>query len=330
MKNFSYKDISKLAGVSISTVSRYYNNGYISKNTKIKIEAIVKEHGYFPNHGARLIRGRDSSIFVIVPEWYRQEYSYIIQGIEQGAIKGNYKVIITHSPNDSASYIETIKYVSSWKPGAIVFFLPDDDDNKITNYITSTSFHSNILVYGKEVEGIHWIKIDEEAAFNSLTHKFIQYIENPLKEKIIFAEDEKLTAHEKEFRKNGFKAACEKQNIQYEIWPIKTNDYNNVQDFLSKLNVKNHVNVVSSTHSVFSSLISSNDKNLLLTDIGWVTTYDYQRRYKAKIFIDYVEIGIRIDKLLFGSPTPQSNNVVVRGTGEVFKPQIIYQDNKDK
>ncbi|WP_429995213.1 LacI family DNA-binding transcriptional regulator, partial [Mycoplasmopsis bovis] len=37
MKNFSYKDIARLAHVSISTVSRFYNGGYVSKQTKSRI-----------------------------------------------------------------------------------------------------------------------------------------------------------------------------------------------------------------------------------------------------------------------------------------------------
>lgn len=85
MRSFSYKDISKLAKVSISTVSRYYNAGYVSKKTRAKIEKVVKENGYYPNNGARLIKGRSSSIFVIAPKVYDHSVSHIINGIETSA-----------------------------------------------------------------------------------------------------------------------------------------------------------------------------------------------------------------------------------------------------
>ncbi len=49
MKNFSYKDIARLAHVSISTVSRFYNGGYVSKQTKSRIQDIVTKYNYYPN-----------------------------------------------------------------------------------------------------------------------------------------------------------------------------------------------------------------------------------------------------------------------------------------
>ncbi len=42
MKNIS--DIAKLAGVSKSTVSRFLNNGSVSKKTSEKLTRIIAEH----------------------------------------------------------------------------------------------------------------------------------------------------------------------------------------------------------------------------------------------------------------------------------------------
>ena len=49
------KDIAKMAGVSITTVSRILNNkeGFISEATREKVLRIVKEQGYTPNSFAR-------------------------------------------------------------------------------------------------------------------------------------------------------------------------------------------------------------------------------------------------------------------------------------
>ena len=42
-------DIAKVAGVSKTTVSRYFNGGYVKEETRQKIEKIVKEYDYEPN-----------------------------------------------------------------------------------------------------------------------------------------------------------------------------------------------------------------------------------------------------------------------------------------
>nr|WP_307935560.1 LacI family DNA-binding transcriptional regulator [Mycoplasmopsis bovis] len=93
MKNFSYKDIARLAHVSISTVSRFYNGGYVSKQTKSRIQDIVTKYNYYPNHGARLIRGSDNSVFIIMPEQSPNYYQSVVLGISQQAKVFNVKTL---------------------------------------------------------------------------------------------------------------------------------------------------------------------------------------------------------------------------------------------
>ncbi|HBG36535.1 MAG TPA: LacI family transcriptional regulator, partial [Treponema sp.] len=48
------KDIAKMAGVSISTVSRVINGtAYVSPETKERVEEILKDTGYRPNSLAK-------------------------------------------------------------------------------------------------------------------------------------------------------------------------------------------------------------------------------------------------------------------------------------
>ena len=46
MKKMTMADIAKEAGVSKTTVSRYFNDGYVKEETRQKIEKIVKEYDY--------------------------------------------------------------------------------------------------------------------------------------------------------------------------------------------------------------------------------------------------------------------------------------------
>ena len=48
------KDVAKMAGVGVGTVSRMLNDsGYVSLDTRAKIEAAMKELNYTPNELAR-------------------------------------------------------------------------------------------------------------------------------------------------------------------------------------------------------------------------------------------------------------------------------------
>ena len=62
-------DIAKLAGVSNSAVSRYFNNGYISQEKREAIRKVVEETGYRPSVQAQTLRTKKTNMIgVIVPK----------------------------------------------------------------------------------------------------------------------------------------------------------------------------------------------------------------------------------------------------------------------
>ncbi|MEE3928226.1 LacI family DNA-binding transcriptional regulator [Mycoplasmopsis ciconiae] len=295
MKTISYKDISKIANVSISTVSRYYNNGYVSKKTKEKIEQVVQQFEYYPNHGARLIRGRDNSVFVIIPEWPQGIYMSIANGIVQSAKIHNKKVNTTFTETTTKEYIDTIRYVLSWRPTSIVLFVPEYDE-ELFNFLRTIE-DTTIVVYGHEVLGLNWIKIDEYNAFYQLTKAFHQTIID--NEKMLFVVDTKLNSTQVKDRRDGFINACNELGIEYEIYELHGKSKNGVNEFNRYTRKNGFSNIVCSTHEIFISLNVLGDKSLRLTDIGYQSVYDYIRTYKAKVFVDYPNIGLEIENIIW-------------------------------
>ena len=58
------KDVARLSGVSLTTVSRVINGSEkVSKKTKDKVDQAIRELGYFPNNAARsLVKKQTDSI----------------------------------------------------------------------------------------------------------------------------------------------------------------------------------------------------------------------------------------------------------------------------
>ena len=69
-KMASIRDVAKQAGVGVGTVSRALNGtGYVSPDTKKKIEKAAEKLGYTPNELARnLYRNRTGIVGVMVPD----------------------------------------------------------------------------------------------------------------------------------------------------------------------------------------------------------------------------------------------------------------------
>jgi len=113
-KNYTIKDIAKISGVSIATVSNVVNNkGRVSKNTKDKIAKIINEKNYKPSLSARSLKKQNSRLIsVIVPFLKKGEFEenpffwQLITGVESVARNQSFHVMLTGvSNNEDLSFV---------------------------------------------------------------------------------------------------------------------------------------------------------------------------------------------------------------------------------
>jgi len=95
------RTVSKLAGVSVATVSTFSKPDTVSESAREKVEAAAKAVGYRPNSLARNLRSKRShTIVVLVPNIANPFFSRVIQGIEAAAQKSNYSILLGNTNND--------------------------------------------------------------------------------------------------------------------------------------------------------------------------------------------------------------------------------------
>ena len=75
----SIREISKITGVSVATVSRVINNnGRFSKETEARVKKALKEYNYTPNLAARGLRTkRIATVGVVVPDITNEYFARI-------------------------------------------------------------------------------------------------------------------------------------------------------------------------------------------------------------------------------------------------------------
>ena len=90
------KDIAKISGVSVSTVSRVLNNHPdVSKDVRRKVMAVVEEYNYIPNNSARALgQSKSDNIGLIVRGISNPFYTAIIHEIEQDIEKAGYTLVM--------------------------------------------------------------------------------------------------------------------------------------------------------------------------------------------------------------------------------------------
>jgi LacI family transcriptional regulator len=102
MKKRQIRDVAKILGVSIATISRAINNRYgISRATRERILAKLEEISYQPNFVAKSLSLRKTStIGVVIPGIEYPFFPEIVMGMERVASRANYQIILCHSNED--------------------------------------------------------------------------------------------------------------------------------------------------------------------------------------------------------------------------------------
>lgn len=124
------KDVANLAGVSISTVSKYFNNpNGLSEPYHSKVAAAVEELNFKPNAIARGLRTkRTNTIALIVPDITNTFYVEVYDSVRLAAISQGYMTQLYTTEENFNMLNELVNQLSSSKiDGMILCFLDEDD-----------------------------------------------------------------------------------------------------------------------------------------------------------------------------------------------------------
>lgn len=93
------KEIARLAGVSVATVSRTINHqGKASPEVQKRIREIMKKTGYVPNATGRSLRTtRTGMVLVLLPTLSSSFYSRIVEAVSDAAGRQGYSIIVAAS-----------------------------------------------------------------------------------------------------------------------------------------------------------------------------------------------------------------------------------------
>ena len=123
MEEMTIKDIARLCGVGISTVSRAINNHPdINPETKEMIMNIIKENGYIPNNSARnLKRTEGKSIAVLVKGMSNLFFSNMIKVMEEEIKKKKYTLVLHHVDFNEDEVDVALELIKEKRLSGIIF-----------------------------------------------------------------------------------------------------------------------------------------------------------------------------------------------------------------
>ena len=123
MGNVTIKDIARICGVGVSTVSRAMNNHPdINQETKDMIMQAIEQNNYVPNNSARNLKRTDAkAIAVLVKGISNPLFNRMIKVIEQITQKEKYELVLQHVDDNQDEVTVAIELEKEKRLRGIVF-----------------------------------------------------------------------------------------------------------------------------------------------------------------------------------------------------------------
>ena len=233
--NVTIKDVARLAGVSISTVSRVINDSKpVTDEVKQRVLDVIKETGYVPNPLARsLVTKKSKLIGVIIPEVSDSFVNEILNGVEAISKMYDYDILLVNTYSDKEQELDSIRLLKTKQVEGIVmvsWILDEDHVNCMKEsripavYISKTARDFDLYTVSTSNENATY---DMTKYLIENGHKDIAFIMTSIDETIL----------EKE-RRSGYERALKDNNIEIKSELIKHGNtdyeggYNSMKELL--------------------------------------------------------------------------------------------------
>ena len=252
------KDVARMAGVSISTVSRVINDSKpVSPESRRKVLKAIDELGYKPNEVARsLVTKKSNLIGVIVNDIGNPYVDQILRGIEEVGRMYDYDIVLCSSYGDADTELKFIQLLLRKQAEGLI--LVSEILNKpALEYMKDTKVPFVYLNRHYEVLDIPTVKINNESA----SKKVMDYLISKNHKNILYvSEDKDLETTVEKYKLETYIKSMENiemEPIIYKIDGNKINDgYSHGKQVLDLINKKDISGVFCSHDELAIGLIS--------------------------------------------------------------------------
>lgn len=178
------RDVARVAGVSVSTVSRALAKpAEVAPATREKVLDTARGMGYLPNPAASgLITGRTSTIGLIVPDLENPFFAAVTKGVQSRARAAGYHVVVADSDEDP-SQEEDLARTMVKRVDGIVMCSPRAPDS----VIAQLALECKLILINRACGDIPGVAIDNLTGIRqamghllALGHRKIAYVGGPV------------------------------------------------------------------------------------------------------------------------------------------------------
>jgi LacI family kdg operon repressor len=207
-------DVAKAAGVSKSTVSRYLSGRFheISENTKQKIQEVIEQLNYKPNHMARGLKGNKSFLIgAIVADITNPYTTAILRGAEDICKENGYALLICNSDNNPLKEKEYISMLQAHQIDGLII-QTTGGNNQFLEELFNDGDTPIVLVDRKVPElSFDIVGIDNQQA----TYRAVSYLQSQNYERIAWFTEPVTGISVRKERFHAFQEALKLQDVNH-------------------------------------------------------------------------------------------------------------------
>lgn len=158
------RDVAKMAGCSIKTVSRVINDEpYVTAETRAKVQSAIRAVGYAPNISARrLAQNKSYMICILMYPGFSQPASEMLTRIMDIGYEENYDILIQpYFPPHARSKRKLVSLIYEHRIDGFVTTPPVDADDFVTDMLTTYKVPQVQVSPFNPVEGIPFVSGDD-------------------------------------------------------------------------------------------------------------------------------------------------------------------------
>ncbi|GMQ60848.1 LacI family DNA-binding transcriptional regulator [Vallitalea maricola] len=244
-KRATISDVAKLAGVSITTVSRVMNKNYpVKEATRKKVEKAIEELEFKPNLLARgLIHNKTQTICILTPSIENLFFSEVVKGIDSVIKNKGYTTFLCNTEGDPEQEKLMIDNMKDRSVDGIIAINPRTKNIK-SGYYEGISKQIPLVIINGYNRGIHcnYVLNDGEVG----TYEALKYLYELGHRDIVFLRGRYSYSYD--VKEDIYRKCCEEFKLEFD------------EDNILIIEDGNGLEAVEQSKAVVEKIIRKNDK----------------------------------------------------------------------
>lgn len=260
------RDVAKLAGVSVATVSRAINeSGYVSEGARKKIEKAIAELDFSPNEVARSLYQKKSKLVgLLLPDISNPFFPLLAKGVEDNMNQKGYQVILGNVQEDVGKGLDYLRVFNQNNVSGVLSAVASDANG---------IFNKPLVVLDRVDEKTEYAVFSDDVLGGRLAAEAILY-GNP-KKIVVVAGPEQVARSRDRF--TSVENTLKKSGHHYSVLQADSFQFQSAETVAAELFAKYpHVDSViapSDTHAI-AILQAANQRGLKIPEEFQIVGYD--------------------------------------------------------